>query len=115
MVCSIWGELVWDNNFDSRVWPRAAAVAERLWSPQNVTSESDAFARILKHNCRLATRGMAVDMIAPGYPFHLLIIIIICVIDVHFCRIISFGMFHYSTIKKYLEKQKPVCNNGKYR
>lgn len=62
----IWSELVTDRNFDSRVWPRAAATAERLWSPQNVTNLGDAFSRLLRHTCRLAARGIEADALGPG-------------------------------------------------
>src|SRR5579864_1219924 len=33
----MWAEYINPENVDSRIWPRNAAIAERLWSPQEVT------------------------------------------------------------------------------
>jgi hexosaminidase len=42
----MWSEYVSPENVDSRIWPRTAAIAERLWSPQNVTDVSSMYARL---------------------------------------------------------------------
>src|SRR5438270_7305687 len=42
----MWAEYVSAENMDSRIWPRAAAIAERLWSPQNVTDVNSMYARM---------------------------------------------------------------------
>jgi hexosaminidase len=41
-----WSEFVSAENVDSRIWPRAAAVAERLWSPQEVTDVPSMYRRL---------------------------------------------------------------------
>jgi len=42
----MWAEYVSGENIDSRIWPRMAAIAERLWSPQNVTDLDSMYARM---------------------------------------------------------------------
>jgi hexosaminidase len=42
----MWAEYVSAENVDSRIWPRAAAVAERLWSPQSVTDVNSMYQRL---------------------------------------------------------------------
>ena len=41
-----WAEWVTPENIDSHIWPRNAAIAERLWSPQNVTDVASMYARL---------------------------------------------------------------------
>jgi hexosaminidase len=42
----MWAEYVSDETVDSRIWPRAAAIAERLWSPKEVTDVDSMYARM---------------------------------------------------------------------
>jgi hexosaminidase len=41
-----WAEWVTPENIDSHIWPRNAVIAERLWSPQNVTDVASMYARM---------------------------------------------------------------------
>ena len=41
-----WAEWVTPENVDSHIWPRNAVIAERLWSPQNVTDVASMYTRL---------------------------------------------------------------------
>ena len=43
---TMWAEWVTPETIDSRIWPRTAAIAERLWSPQSVTDVEDMYRRL---------------------------------------------------------------------
>jgi hexosaminidase len=42
----MWSEYVDSETIDSRLWPRAAAIAERLWSPAGVTDVDSMYERL---------------------------------------------------------------------
>uniref|UniRef100_A0A8C3E943 Beta-hexosaminidase n=1 Tax=Corvus moneduloides TaxID=1196302 RepID=A0A8C3E943_CORMO len=49
----MWGEYVDVTNLTPRLWPRAGAVAERLWSNETVRDVEDAYARLAEFRCTL--------------------------------------------------------------
>ncbi|HKF03152.1 MAG TPA: family 20 glycosylhydrolase [Candidatus Sulfotelmatobacter sp.] len=53
-----WAEWVTPENIDSHIWPRNAAIAERLWSPQDVTDVNSMYARMHAVSLELATLGL---------------------------------------------------------
>ena len=55
---TMWSEYVNWENIDSRIWPRTAAIAERLWSPQSVTDVSSMYARLEVTSQRLEWLGL---------------------------------------------------------
>ncbi|CAG9859144.1 unnamed protein product [Phyllotreta striolata] len=56
----MWAEVVDANNVISRIWPRASATAERLWSfvDDDKVEEDELRRRLEEHTCRMNRRGV---------------------------------------------------------
>ncbi|KAL1440442.1 hypothetical protein MTO96_009481 [Rhipicephalus appendiculatus] len=63
----MWGEYVDGTNLIPRLWPRASAVAERLWSSADVNNTDDASFRLDQQRCRMLRRGIPTQPILNGY------------------------------------------------
>lgn len=55
----MWGETVDPSDLDATIWPRAAAVAERLWTPKELMNVDEAESRLQTFRCLLTQRGIA--------------------------------------------------------
>jgi hexosaminidase len=54
----MWGEFVTPETIDSRIWPRAAAIAERFWSPQSLGDVADMYRRLMVLDLNLDWLGL---------------------------------------------------------
>ncbi|MBZ3883423.1 Beta-hexosaminidase subunit alpha [Sciurus carolinensis] len=63
----MWGEYVDSTNLVPRLWPRAGAVAERLWSKNSLTDVKFAYQRLSHFRCELLRRGVQAQPLNIGY------------------------------------------------
>ena len=54
----MWSEYVSPESIDSRIWPRTAAIAERLWSPQNLRDVNSMYQRLADVSQQLDWLGL---------------------------------------------------------
>ena len=55
----MWSEVVNEFNVVQRIWPRASAPAEKLWSPYDGSKDTTEPAkRLEEHACRMNRRGI---------------------------------------------------------
>lgn len=55
---ALWSELVDENSFEGRAWPRTAAIAERLWSESAIIDVNDMYRRLFVLSDRLQENGL---------------------------------------------------------
>jgi hexosaminidase len=55
---TMWSEYATAENIDNRIWPRAAAIAERLWSPEAVRDVPSMYQRLAILSQRLEYYGL---------------------------------------------------------
>ena len=55
---TMWSELITPTTVDSRIWPRTAAIAERLWSPKEIKDTDDMYRRLDIASLHLEALGL---------------------------------------------------------
>ena len=55
---AMWTEIVSEETIDSRIWPRTVAIAERLWSPQEIVEIESMYERMANTSIQLEDLGL---------------------------------------------------------
>ncbi|WP_158278084.1 beta-N-acetylhexosaminidase [Caulobacter endophyticus] len=55
---ALWGETLSDEMIDKALWPRAAAMAERFWSPREIRDTADLYRRLPMVQDQLRLQGL---------------------------------------------------------
>lgn len=63
----LWTEQVELDTFQTRLWPRTAAFAERVWSDPTIVDNYDVYTRLSTHRERMITRGHKVAAMWPRW------------------------------------------------
>ena len=62
---AMWSEFATSEIIDSRIWPRTAAIAERLWSPQGVRDVESMYQRMYAVSNKLEAYGLTHRSVGP--------------------------------------------------
>uniref|UniRef100_A0A336MD78 Beta-hexosaminidase n=1 Tax=Culicoides sonorensis TaxID=179676 RepID=A0A336MD78_CULSO len=63
----MWGEFVDQNSLHTKIWPRAAALAERLWSDPIISNYDEVETRLNAQTKRLTAMGLTPDALRPEW------------------------------------------------
>jgi hexosaminidase len=55
---TMWTDIVSNENIDNRIWPRTAAIAERLWSPEQIQNVDSMYRRLVIVSQKLEYYGL---------------------------------------------------------
>lgn len=65
-----WTEQLGPGGLDARMWPRTAALAERLWSDRSEGAAADVYLRLDTQRTRLLTKGVRAAPLWPRWCSH---------------------------------------------
>ncbi len=57
-IACLWSEFVWNDKEETEAWPRAAAVAARLWSPAGIKDVDSLYRRLASLDADLEVMGL---------------------------------------------------------